>query len=96
MRGSPNSGEETRAPSAGEGLTLFDTEARPAERMKPSSLLRQSLEAFERAFLQSALTRHAWNRTQTARELGVSYRGLAYKIERFHLAPPRSEFSEPA
>jgi DNA-binding NtrC family response regulator len=56
--------------------------------MKRSSLLRKTLEEFERGFLQAELDRRAWNRTRAARELGISYRALLYKIKRLDLVPP--------
>jgi DNA-binding NtrC family response regulator len=64
--------------------------------MKRPSLLRQDLEAYERKYLLAALELHKWNRAQTARDLGISYRTICYKIERLHLSPPPSEFAESA
>lgn len=71
------------------GNTVFPSMTRP-------SLLRQSLEDFERHFLQDELERHGWNRAATARDLGICYRALLYKIDRLGLTPPeKEEFSEP-
>lgn len=72
------------------GNTVFPSMTRP-------SLLRQSLEDFERRFLQDELERHGWNRAGTARDLGICYRALLYKIDRLGLTPPaKEEFSEPS
>jgi DNA-binding NtrC family response regulator len=54
------------------------------------------MEGFEREYLLKELERCHWNRARTARELGLDYRTLRYKIERLQLAPPPSEFAEPA
>lgn len=59
-----------------------------------ASFLQQSVDDFERNYIQRELERNHWNRSQTARDLGISYRGLLYKIDRFHLAPAPTEFSE--
>jgi DNA-binding NtrC family response regulator len=64
--------------------------------MKRTCLFRLNVEEFERRYLKGELERHNWNRTQTARELGLSYRGLLYKIDRLQLVPPEQEFSETA
>lgn len=64
--------------------------------MKRPSLFRQDIESYERRYLLAALELHSWNRAQTARDLGIAYRTLHYKIERLNLAPPPSEFAESA
>ena len=43
---------------------------------------------FERALLQSALESHGWNRVETAKFLGISYRGLIYKMLDHKLMSP--------
>lgn len=43
------------------------------------------LQQVERRALGLALDRHGWNRKATARELGVSYRCLLYKIQQYDL-----------
>ena len=53
-----------------------------------TSLFALNVEEFERRYLRSELEKHGWNRTRTARELGLSYRGLLYKIEKLSLVPP--------
>ena len=57
--------------------------------MQRTSLLSLCVEEFERKFLLAELIRNGWNRKRTARELGISYRAIFYKIERFQLEPPK-------
>lgn len=64
--------------------------------MRRPSLLRQDLAAYERNYLLAALELRNWNRAQTARDLGISYRTIRYKIERLGLTPPQLEFAETA
>ncbi len=64
--------------------------------MLRTSLFRLNVEEFERRYLQGELERHRWNRTETARELGLSYRALRYKIAYLNLIPPVEEFPESA
>jgi len=59
----------------------------------PSSLLRRNVEDYERTLILNELTRHHWNRTRTAKSLGISYRWLLVKIHRFKLIPPQDQFS---
>lgn len=42
----------------------------------------------ERNAIASMLEKTQWNRKAAARELGISYRGLLYKIQEYHLIPP--------
>ena len=63
--------------------------------MSRTSLFAENMRELERRYLLSELRRHAWNRTQTARELGLSYRGLLYKISRLGLVPPDKQECEP-
>ena len=42
----------------------------------------------ERVAISQALEQTHWNRKAAARLLNVSYRGLLYKIQEYHLAPP--------
>jgi DNA-binding NtrC family response regulator len=58
--------------------------------MQRSSLFRMNVLEFERRYLLGELTRHHWNRTKTARELGLSYRSLLYKIAQHRLSPPET------
>lgn len=59
-----------------------------------TSLFALNVQEFERRYLRTELERHGWNRTRTARELGLSYRGLLYKIEKLHLDPPDRDEAE--
>lgn len=59
--------------------------------MKPRALFYRVLEEFERNYLANELIRNSWNRAKTARELGLSYRTLLYKIERFEIVPPAAD-----
>lgn len=58
--------------------------------MTGSSLFRLTMQEFERRYLLAELRSHAWNRAQTARDLGLSYRALLYKITRLGLTAPAS------
>ena len=53
------------------------------------------MEQFERGYLLKELQRHGWNRAQTARDLGIGYRTINYKIERLGLVAPDKENFEP-
>lgn len=44
--------------------------------------LESARQEFEREFLKQALSRNAWNKTQTARELGITRQGLIQMIQR--------------
>lgn len=59
--------------------------------MKPSPVLRDAVREFEKRFILEHLQRRGWNRTRTARDLGMSHRGLLYKIHRHKLIPPPSD-----
>ncbi|MDA8961813.1 helix-turn-helix domain-containing protein [Congregibacter sp.] len=39
----------------------------------------------ERGILSEALDAHRWNRTETARALGVSFRSLRYRMKKLAL-----------
>lgn len=47
--------------------------------------LEQQLERFESSLIEQALSKHQWNRTAAAAELGLSLRQLRYKMEKFAL-----------
>jgi PAS domain S-box-containing protein len=49
-----------------------------------------TLHDLEARFLYEALRRHGWNRTETARDLGVHKTTLWRKIKQFHLDIPRA------
>jgi two-component system, NtrC family, response regulator AtoC len=44
-------------------------------------LKRQATRELERKIILKVLEAHGWNRKQAARALGISYRGLLYKIK---------------
>lgn len=52
------------------------------------------LVAVERALIRFALDVHGGNRTRAARFLGLSRSALLYRMQKYHLAPPR--LREPA
>jgi sigma-54-dependent transcriptional regulator len=52
----------------------------------PTARWRVALDDFRRGFLADALTRHAGNRSATARELGISRQALLYHIRNLGLA----------
>ncbi len=58
----------------------------------PEGGLKTMVEDLERRVLRAALTRHEWNKSRTARELGLSRLGLRKKIERYGIdseEPPK-------
>jgi PAS domain S-box-containing protein len=58
---------------------------RSEEHFSVPARLDDALDAYERRLIQTALTRNGGNKTETARELGVSLRSLYYKIEKYEL-----------
>jgi DNA-binding NtrC family response regulator len=60
----------------------------PAGAVFETSSLREVLEDVERREIEKALTRYRWNRSKTAKELGISRSNLLSKIESFALQPP--------
>ena len=57
-----------------------------AENLK--ALLRTVKGETERSAIATKLEKTHWNRRAAARELGISYRGLLYKIQQYQLLPP--------
>jgi two-component system response regulator AtoC len=51
-------------------------------------LVRNAKGEAERNAIAQALEQTHWNRKAAARVLNISYRGLLYKIQEYHLAPP--------
>ena len=49
----------------------------------PSSADAEQLEEIERQAILQALRKHDFNRTETAKALGISRRALIYKLQRF-------------
>jgi len=56
--------------------------APPAANSATSASLDDHLEAQQREVLVHALERHRWNRTAVARELGLTYRQLRYRLKK--------------
>jgi len=52
------------------------------------SLVRSIKGEAEKNVISSTLEKTRWNRKEAARLLGISYRGLLYKIEQYQLTPP--------
>jgi len=50
--------------------------------------LKEAVEGVERSMIEGALLRNRWNRSKTARDLGVSRSNLLQKIQAFGLVPP--------
>jgi two-component system response regulator HupR/HoxA len=59
--------------------------ARAAPEAVPEGDLPGALEEMERKMLLESLRRTGWNKTRTARELGISRRNLIRKVERYQL-----------
>jgi two-component system response regulator AtoC len=66
------------------------SQAAPAEPRSLREAARSAVKRAERRMILQALTRTAWNRKRAARELGVSYRSLLYKIKDYTLRPAGS------
>jgi Nif-specific regulatory protein len=49
--------------------------------------LKATMEAFERSVLRRALEGNGWNRSQTARDLGISRQALMVKLSKYDLSP---------
>jgi transcriptional regulator with PAS, ATPase and Fis domain len=66
----------------------------PAPRSTPDaesdSTLPGAVDAFERHLLAQALERHNWNRTRTARTLGITVRTLQRKMKKHRILPPEN------
>jgi DNA-binding NtrC family response regulator len=52
----------------------------------PGAVDAQQLEEIERQAILQALRKHDFNRTETAKALGISRRALIYKLQRFRNA----------
>ncbi|MGJ5635514.1 sigma 54-interacting transcriptional regulator [Bacillus altitudinis] len=48
--------------------------------------LSEAVEAFEAQLIKQTLEKHQFNRTKTAKTLGISIRNLYYKMDKYHLA----------
>ena len=56
------------------------------------ALVRSITGEAERAAIASALEKTHWNRTEASHLLGISYRGLLYKIQQYRMSPPPEYF----
>ena len=52
--------------------------------------LKSRIESIEASILKESLIRHRWNKSQAARELGLSRVGLRSKLERYGLVQSES------
>jgi two-component system response regulator AtoC len=57
---------------------------------------RRAAQEVERRLIRDALQRACWNRTEAAKLLGISYRGLRYKMREYALDPEGSPLRNPA
>jgi two-component system, NtrC family, response regulator AtoC len=68
---------------------LNDNMHSPHEEQHPlKGLVRNAKQQAEKNAISIALDRTGWNRKEAARLLGISYRGLLYKIEHYQMIPP--------
>ncbi len=99
--------EELRGPASSQGWNRkLDGAADIAhqhngggEKASLKLLARNAKGEAERYAIQQALEETHWNRKAAARLLHVSYRGLLYKIQEYHLVPPLgngNSYPEPA
>ena len=56
------------------------------------SLVRQAKDETEKKLIQVALNEAGWNRRHACQKLGISYRGLLYKIQQYGLREPQRSF----
>ena len=59
------------------------------------SIMRNVKDRTEAHLIQNALEVSGWNRRHAAKYLNISYRGLLYKIQQYHLAPNPSNMVVP-
>lgn len=57
----------------------------PGEAQIPHGKLKEALENLEKMMILAGLKRTGWNKSQLARELGISRAGLIMKVEKYHL-----------
>ncbi len=61
-------------------------EKQEADGVPEKGNLDEMLSAFEKQLIQKALEENAGNKTNTAKQLGISLRSLYYKLEKYRLA----------
>lgn len=64
------------------------------ESLTASGTLREKVDLIEMRILRETLTRHRWNKSRAAAELGLSRVGLRAKIERYGIADPPGRVME--
>jgi two-component system response regulator HupR/HoxA len=74
-----SAGAEVPRPGPAEGA--LPAAGNPAE--GEGATLRERMQAYERALILRELERHGWNRTRTARALGISLRPFMEKLKRY-------------
>ena len=55
----------------------------------PEGDLRENLQRYERCLIEQALAANDWNRTKTAKQLGLPYRTLTHKIKTLGITDER-------
>jgi DNA-binding NtrC family response regulator len=65
------------------GGAAADDAAAPAEGSGWSGSLKERVQSFERTVIIRELDRRGWNRTQTAKDLGISLRPFMEKLKRY-------------
>jgi DNA-binding NtrC family response regulator len=69
---------------------------RAAEGVAVHGKLKEVMSRLEAAVLRRALEEHNWNRTRTARTLGISRQALLVKLQRYKLVGASAAVDEPA
>ncbi len=91
--GEPAEPEEFSRPPSHEEAALFA----PLPQSTPlKEIARRATEQAERRAIIRALASTGWNRRRASRLLGISYRGLLYKIRDYSLTPPSKSLTERA
>jgi two-component system response regulator PilR (NtrC family) len=73
-------------PATTHGAGIADTESpSPPPTGDPTANLDGALETIERDAILKALEAHRWNRTATARSLGITFRALRYRLKKLGL-----------
>jgi transcriptional regulator with GAF, ATPase, and Fis domain len=64
-------------------IALFDQPIMPFANLAEGQTLDEAVTELEMQMIRSALTRHSWNMTRTANELGLTRKGLYMKLARY-------------
>lgn len=65
--------------------TLSSTESAQISKRPPEQSLEEYLEGIERAEIEAALQATKWNRTAAAKQLGISFRALRYRLKKLEM-----------